>query len=78
MRWDESGQPVKAFDNDPANGKGLQPRRQAAGHALSMSWKVNRSIGIRCWMSATASRDAGSRSAALVRAVNASRLIYRR
>ena len=32
MKWDENGQPVKAFDNDPAPGKGLRPRRQAFGY----------------------------------------------
>jgi len=30
MRYDENGQPVKAIDNDPANG--LRPRRQAFGY----------------------------------------------
>ena len=32
MKWNEEGQPVKAFDNDPAPGKGLRPRRQAFGY----------------------------------------------
>ncbi len=31
MRW-KDGQPVKAFDNDPAHGEGLRPRRQAFGY----------------------------------------------
>lgn len=32
MKWNEQGQPVKAFDNDPAPGQGLRPRRQAFGY----------------------------------------------
>ncbi len=32
MKWNEQGQPVKAFDNDPALGQGLRPRRQAFGY----------------------------------------------
>ena len=35
MRFDESGQPVKAIDNDPA--QGLRPRRQAFGYDLEYS-----------------------------------------
>ena len=30
MKWDDAGQPVKAFDSDPRHG--LQPRRQAFGY----------------------------------------------
>ncbi len=37
MKWDENGQPVKAFDNDPAHGKGLRPRRQAFGYDVEYS-----------------------------------------
>jgi len=32
MKWNDQGQPVKAFDSDPATGKGLRPRRQAFGY----------------------------------------------
>ena len=32
MTWDENGQPVKAFDDDPLPGQGLRPRRQAFGY----------------------------------------------
>jgi len=37
MRWDENGLPVKAFDNDPAAGKGIRPRRQAFGYDVEFS-----------------------------------------
>ncbi len=37
MQWDESGQPVKAFDDDPAEGQGLRPRRQAFGYDVEYS-----------------------------------------
>lgn len=36
MRWDQNGQPVKAFDNDPQVG-GLRPRRQAFGYDVEHS-----------------------------------------
>lgn len=32
MQWDENGKPVKAFDDDPAEGEGIRPRRQAFGY----------------------------------------------
>lgn len=32
MKWDDNGLPVKAYDNDPASGHGLRPRRQAFGY----------------------------------------------
>jgi len=35
MRYDEDGQPVKAFDNDPP--KGMRPRRQAFGYDVESS-----------------------------------------
>ena len=35
LRYDENGQPVKAMDNDPANG--VQPRRQAFGYDVEFS-----------------------------------------
>ena len=35
MRFDENGQPVKAIDNDPADG--LRPRRQAFGYDVEYS-----------------------------------------
>ncbi len=35
MRYDQSGQPVKAIDNDPPNG--LRPRRQAFGYDVEYS-----------------------------------------
>lgn len=35
LRYDENGQPEKAFDNDPANG--LRPRRQAFGYDTEYS-----------------------------------------
>lgn len=35
MKYDEAGQPVKAFDNDPAHG--LRPRRQAFGYDVEYS-----------------------------------------
>lgn len=37
MKWDAQGQPVKAFDNDPAAGEGLRPRRQAFGYDVEFS-----------------------------------------
>ncbi len=37
MKWNEEGQPVKAFDNDPAPGEGLRPRRQAFGYDVEYS-----------------------------------------
>ncbi len=36
MRWVD-GQPVKAFDNDPIEGQGLRPRRQAFGYDVEYS-----------------------------------------
>jgi len=32
MQWNDDGQPVKAFDDDPLPGEGLRPRRQAFGY----------------------------------------------
>jgi glutamine synthetase len=37
MRYDEHGQPVKAFDDDPRNVGGLRPRRQAFGYDVECS-----------------------------------------
>ena len=37
MQWDENGRPVKAFDDDPAEGEGLRPRRQAFGYDVEYS-----------------------------------------
>ncbi len=37
MKWNDRGQPVKAFDNDPAPGEGLRPRRQAFGYDVEFS-----------------------------------------
>ena len=37
MQWDENGQPVKAFDDDPAEGEGLRPRRQDFGYDVEYS-----------------------------------------
>ncbi len=37
MRWDEDGRPVKAFDDDPAPGQGIRPRRQAFGYDVEYS-----------------------------------------
>ncbi len=37
MQWDDKGQPVKAFDDDPAEGHGLRPRRQAFGYDVEYS-----------------------------------------
>ncbi len=37
MQWDDKGQPVKAFDDDPAEGEGLRPRRQAFGYDVEYS-----------------------------------------
>ena len=37
MQWDENGQPVKAFDDDPPEGQGLRPRRQAFGYDIEYS-----------------------------------------
>ena len=36
MRW-RDGQPVKAFDDDPAPGEGMRPRRQAFGYDAEYS-----------------------------------------
>ena len=36
MRW-KDGQPVKAIDNDPAQGEGVRPRRQAFGYDIEYS-----------------------------------------
>lgn len=32
MQWDEAGNPIKAFDDDPVAGEGIRPRRQAFGY----------------------------------------------
>ena len=37
MKWDENGQPVKAFDNDPRGQRGMRPRRQAFGYDVEYS-----------------------------------------
>ena len=37
MKWDENGQPVKAYDDDPAPGKGVRSRRQAFGYDVEYS-----------------------------------------
>ncbi len=37
MRYDENGQPVKAFDDDPKQVGGLRPRRQAFGYDVEFS-----------------------------------------
>ena len=37
MRYDEDGEPQKAFDDDPAPGRGLRPRRQAFGYDVEFS-----------------------------------------
>jgi len=37
MQWDDKGQPVKAFDDDPAEGEGIRPRRQAFGYDVEYS-----------------------------------------
>ncbi|WP_197380630.1 glutamine synthetase family protein [Mycolicibacterium mengxianglii] len=37
MRWDDNGQPVKAFDNDPQQVGGLRSRRQAFGYDVEHS-----------------------------------------
>jgi len=37
MRYDENGQPVKAFDDDPRQVGGLRPRRQAFGYDVEFS-----------------------------------------
>ncbi|MFA9421741.1 MAG: glutamine synthetase, partial [Gammaproteobacteria bacterium] len=37
MQWNDEGQPVKAFDDDPLPGEGLRPRRQAFGYDVEYS-----------------------------------------
>jgi glutamine synthetase len=37
MRWDDAGNPVKAFDDDPLSEHGLRPRRQAFGYDVEYS-----------------------------------------
>ena len=37
MQWDDNGQPVKAFDDDPMPGEGIRPRRQAFGYDVEYS-----------------------------------------
>ena len=37
MQWNDDGQPVKAFDDDPLPGEGLRPRRQAFGYDVEYS-----------------------------------------
>ena len=37
MRYDEDGEPQKAFDDDPAPGRGMRPRRQAFGYDVEFS-----------------------------------------
>ncbi len=37
MQWNDEGQPVKAFDDDPLPGEGLRPRRQAFGYDVEFS-----------------------------------------
>ena len=37
MQWNDEGNPVKAFDDDPLPGEGLRPRRQAFGYDVEYS-----------------------------------------
>lgn len=37
LRWNDQGQPVKAFDDDPEPGRGFRPRRQAFGYDVEYS-----------------------------------------
>jgi glutamine synthetase len=37
MQWNDDGQPVKAFDDDPLPGEGFRPRRQAFGYDVEYS-----------------------------------------
>jgi len=37
MQWDDNGNPVKAFDDDPMPGEGIRPRRQAFGYDVEYS-----------------------------------------
>ena len=37
MQWDDNGKPVKAFDDDPVEGEGIRPRRQAFGYDVEYS-----------------------------------------
>ena len=37
MRYDEDGEPQKAFDDDPGPGRGMRPRRQAFGYDVEYS-----------------------------------------
>ncbi|MEJ2178664.1 MAG: glutamine synthetase [Gammaproteobacteria bacterium] len=37
MQWNEEGQPVKAIDDDPEQGKGVRPRRQAFGYDVEFT-----------------------------------------
>jgi glutamine synthetase len=37
LRYDETGQPIKAIDDDPKPGEGLRPRRQAFGYDVEYS-----------------------------------------
>ena len=45
MRYDEDGQPVKAFDDDPDPGQGLRPRRQAFGYDAEASFDMLPYVG---------------------------------
>lgn len=37
MQWNEEGHPVKAIDDDPEQGKGVRPRRQAFGYDVEFT-----------------------------------------
>jgi len=37
LKYNDKGQPIKAFDNDPEVGRGFRPRRQAYGYDLEYS-----------------------------------------
>ena len=45
MRYDEDGEPQKAFDDDPDPGRGMRPRRQAFGYDVEFSLDLMPYVG---------------------------------
>ena len=45
MRYDDDGEPQKAFDDDPDPGRGMRPRRQAFGYDVEFSLDLMPYVG---------------------------------
>ena len=46
MRYDQDGEPQKAFDDDPGVGRGMRPRRQAFGYDVEFSLDAMPYVGV--------------------------------